>query len=254
MGYNSLPQEPEKRRVIMVFSRVDLKDLELEGSELFRKEQVSLLEASTTENSPLVEKLRGSGLLNPGSVLIQSPYDPSNYADALDASYAFAQAKCVHFATLCGLLAARKVSVKQMEIQTAESQTIFSGNLNTPYGGGGGEGRRRAWERMKKAVSLEREYGEGEPKLDAARAYLSKHQWLTDAHLNSFLDLREAGIPIETENFSVSLTKESEKNLKIVFSLNLPQNIAMNADLKAQFEQIKKESYEFNLDVIVQFW
>ncbi|NES81362.1 MAG: hypothetical protein F6K10_08080 [Moorea sp. SIO2B7] len=195
---NYLPEEPEKRRVIMVLSRQDLNQLQINAQsdnsvrELLLNSQVSLLDDSVKDDSSLISRLRGSGLLNSGSILIQSPYDPSSYADALNASYSFAQAKCIHFANLCGLLAAKKVSVEQMEIQTSDGKTKFSGNLDTSYGGGGAEVESRAWAQMKKAITIEEEYEQGEPKLEQAKIYLSKYQWLSEPHMNGLLFKREA--------------------------------------------------------------
>lgn len=251
MDFNYLPQEPEKRRVVMVLPNYELERLRYEsgGSELLLNRQVSLLDASVTESSPLVENLRSSGLLNPGSILIQSPYNSSNYADAVDASYIFAKEKCSHFATLCGLIAARKVFVEQMEIQTTEGRTKFSGNLDTAYGGGEIEGESLAWERMRKTIRLNRTYKEAQPNLDAARTYLRKHQWLTDAHMNDLLELREAGIPIDTEELTLSVTQESQKNLEVAFSVKVP----VYADLQGKIERIKKESYQFTLTIMVEF-
>ncbi|MDJ0897565.1 MAG: hypothetical protein QNJ55_02055 [Xenococcus sp. MO_188.B8] len=259
---NYLPEEPEKRRVIMVLSRQNLNQLQINAEsdrsarELLLNSQVSLLDDSAKGDSSLIQRLRGSGLLNSGSILIQSPYDPSSYADALNASYSFAQAKCIHFANLCGLLAAKKVSVEQMEIQTSDGKTKFSGNLDTSYGRGRAEVERRAWEQMKKAITIEEEYDQGEPKLEQAEIYLSKHQWLSDPHMNGLLFKREAGIPIKKHKFILSLTRESQKNLSVAFSLNIPKNpsIPIVGQLKGTLEQTKKEAFDFSLTINVEFW
>lgn len=252
MSINSLPQEPEKRRAIVVLSRTQLQQLERDpaGAKLRLNEQVCVLDASVKESSPLVEKLRGSGLLNAGSILIQNPYDPSDYADIVDASYSFAQAKCIHFANLCGLLAARKVSVEQVEMKTNDGKSNFSGNINSPYGGGGADVERSVWERMKTAIALDDEYDEGSPNIDEAEKYLRKNQCLSDPIMKGLLDLRKSGIPIKKRNFALSVSKDSQKNLNVAFSLNVP----VYADLKGKIEQIKKESYEFTLKINVEFW
>ncbi len=198
------------------------------------------MDASATENSPLVEKLRDSNLLDSGSVLIQNPYDPSDYADIVDASYTFAQAKCIHFANLCGLLAARKVSVEQIEMKTTDGKSNFSGNINSPYGGGGADVESSVWERMKTAIALDDEYDEGSANIDEAEKYLRKNQCLSDPIMKGLLELRKSGIPIKKRNFALSVSKDSQKNLNVAFCLNLP----VYADLKGKIEQIKKESYQ----------
>jgi len=260
MSYDEIPEEPEKRRVIAIVSHVGLSQLTQEGNkntkdglaarDIFHNEQVCLIDASTIKSTPLIERLKGSALFNPGAVLIQSPYDPSSYANASEASYAFAKAKCVLFSTLCGLLAARKVSVKHAEIVTSNSQEKLSGGAKTPYGGGSAEAQRIAKEKMKKEISIEREYAQNEPKLDKAKEYMSRYQWLSDDHINSLLELRDAGVPIQKETYILSVTSESKTNLNIAFSLNIPTQVDMNIDI----QQIKEETFDFSATFEVEFW
>ena len=260
MSYDEIPQEPEKRRVIAIVSRLGLQQLTQVSNEktnegdaardIFHNEQVCLIDASTVKSDPLIEKLKGSGLFNPGAVLIQSPYDPSFYANASEASYSFAKAKCILFSTLCGLLAARKVSVKHAEIVTSKSKETLSGGAKTTYGGGSAEAQRVAEEKMRKEISIVREYGQNEPKLDKAKQYMSKYQWLSDDHINSLLELRDAGVPIEKETYNLSVTSESKTNLNIAFSLNIPTKV----DMKVDIQRVKEETFDFSATFEVEFW
>ncbi|MFB2898228.1 hypothetical protein ACE1CI_35370 [Aerosakkonemataceae cyanobacterium BLCC-F50] len=260
MSYDEIPEEPEKRRVIAIVSRLGLQQLTqvsnkpnqegLAARGIFHNEQVCLIDASTIKSTPLIEKLKGSALFNPGAILIQSPYDPSSYANASEASYTFAKAKCVLFSTLCGLLAARKVSVINAEIVTSNSQEKLSGGANTPYGGGSAEAQKIAEAKMKKEIIIERTFAQNEPKLDKAKEYMSKYQWLSDDHINSLLELREAGVPIEKETYILSVTSESKTNLNIAFSLNIPTQV----DLKVNIERIKNETFDFSAKFEVEFW
>jgi hypothetical protein len=256
MSYDQIPQEAEKRRVILVLSRLGLQKLnqssasDLAVRDLFFSDQICLLDVSSIKDNSLSEKLRGSGLLNPGTLLIQSPYDPSVYANVSEASYAFAKAKCVLFATFCGLLAARKVSVKHVEIQTNSENLKVSGNANVSAGKGSVDAKRVAEEKMKKEISLIREYGQTEPKIDKAREYMSKYQWLSDEHINSLFELRDAGIPIQKETYKLSVTRESRTNLDIAFSLSIPTQV----DLRVDISQVKEESFDFSAEFEVEFW
>lgn len=261
MNYDRVPQEPEKRRVILIVSRLGLQRLtqeshksdqqSLAARDIFQNDKVCLIDASTVNSDPLIEKLKGSGLFNPGAVLIQSPYEPSIYANASEASYTFAKAKCVLFATLCGFLAARKVSVKHAEIVTSTSMDRIGAGANSPiYGGGSLEAQKAAKEKMRKEISIVREYRQTQPNLDQAKQYMSKYQWLSDEHINSLLELRDAGVPIEKETYNLSVTSESKTNLNIAFSLNIPTQVDMNVNI----ERIKDETFDFSATFEVEFW
>ncbi len=90
---NYLPEEPEKPRVIMVISPQELNQLEIDAEsdnstrELLLNRQVSWLDDSAKDDSFLIKKLRNSGLLNPGTILIQSPYDCINILNKSRLSY-----------------------------------------------------------------------------------------------------------------------------------------------------------------------
>ncbi|MGD1713185.1 hypothetical protein [Dapis sp. BLCC M172] len=259
---NYLPEEPEKRRVIMVLSRQELSQLEIDAEsdnsarELLLNRQVSLLDDSAKDDSSLIKKLRNSGLLNPGTILIQSPYDPSDYAEVSNASYSFAQAKCINFTNLCGLLGAKKITVEHMEMKSFDKKTKVAAKADTSGGGANVEVESYARDKMEKAIMIEEEYDPSEPNIEEARSFLMENQWLSDAHMKGLIFKREKGIRIKKHKFVLSLTEESQKNLKVAFSLNLPQNpsIPIVGKLNANLEQTKKETFDFSLEINVEFW
>ena len=261
-AYDSLPEEPEKRRVILVLSNSGLETLDQQSygnpsvRRLLKDDQVSLLNVDdlATQNSSLVKKLKGSGLLNPGSLLIQSPYDPSLYANANEASYKFAQEKCVFFSELCGCLAARKVSAKQMELKTIDTQKKFNGNINSSYGGIGGQAAMNAWERMKKEVNINEQYPQQYPNLDAAKELIEQFQFLSDPYINSLFRRRKSGIRIESSRYTLSVTEESKQNLNLAFSLGIPREVGLQVGLKVNIEALKQETFEFSVEYEVEFW
>lgn len=252
MNFNFLPIE-EKRRTIMLLPSNDLNELESESDFIkdCEDKQVHLLNTSTTNSHVIIQTIKKSGFFNPRSLLIQSPYNPSDYAPLLDAPYTFAQAKCFHFSTLCGLLGAQKVVVEQMEVQTTEGNNKFSGSLNTPYGKGGIEWESRAWERMRKDIKLEQEFEGGEPDLDAAKDYLNEYQLLNDTSMTNLVTQRSyPGIRTKSFKFSLSVSRESQRNLKGALSLKVPTYLDL---LQGQVEQIKKEFLLFSLTIKVEF-
>ncbi|NEO52363.1 MAG: hypothetical protein F6K54_04275 [Okeania sp. SIO3B5] len=83
-----------------------------------------------------------------------------------------------------------------------------------------------------------------------------ENQWLSDSHMKGLIFKREKGIKIKKHKFVLSLTEESQKNLKVAFSLNLPKNpsIPIVGKLNANLEQTKKETFDFSLKINVEFW
>lgn len=260
MSYDDVSEEPEKSRVIVILSRLGFQILTQESNKdnqegraarnLFHNDQVCLIDTSIVKSSPIINKLKGSGLFNPGTILIQSPYDPSIYASASEAPYSFAKAKCVLFSTFCGLLGARKVSVNHVEIRTSKSKEKGSFSAESLYGKGSGELKREVEEKMRKEISIVRDYGKNDPKLDKAKQYMSRYQWLSDEHINSLLELRDAGVPIEKETYTLSVTSESRTNLDIALCLNIPTQV----DMKVDIQRIKEETFDFSATFEVEFW
>ncbi len=259
--YNSLPEEPEKRRTILVISESGLETLkrsswgDLSVRDTLDNEQVSLLnvDALTThniQNSSVVKKLKGSGLLNPGSMLIQSPYDSSIYANADVASYKFAQEKCVLFAELCAYLAAKKVSAKHMELKITDSEKKINLSIDSPYAEVGGQAAKSAWEQMKKQVNINETFPQQNPNIDSARELIEQYQFLSDSYINSLFRRRKSGVLIETSTYTLSVTEESKQNLDLAFSLNIPTQVGLKIDVKT----LKKETFEFSVEYEVEFW
>jgi hypothetical protein len=242
---------PKKRKAILVISAHELDRLEYtpEGSELLLSEQVHLLVPSDVTTTDLEEKLDNSGLLEPGNLLIQSPYDSSDYVILDKASSIFALTKYLHFTTLCGLLGAREVTVEQIEVRTLTGKQVFRGSLGSPYVDGKIEGVNRTFEEIRNNIKLQSKFGGGEPDLDTAEAHLRQYQLSNDVSMKSLIDQRKGKNPIKSRELTLSLSEESKRNLLAITDIKVP----VYAGLQAQIEQVKKEVYEFTLTIRVEF-
>jgi hypothetical protein len=249
MALNEIP--PKNRKAILVISAHELDRLEYtpEASELLLSEQVHLLVPSYVTTSDLEEKLDNSGLLEPGNLLIQSPYDSSDYVVLDKASSTFALTKYLHFTTLCGLLGAREVTVEQIEVKTLTGKQIFKGSLGSPYADGKIEAVNRTFEEIRNNIKLQSKFAGGEPDLDAAEAHLRKYQVSNDISMKSLIDQRKGRNPIKSRELTLSLSEESKRNLQVVTNIKVP----VYANLEAQIEKVRKEVYEFTLMIKVEF-
>lgn len=242
---------PKKRKAILVISPHELDRLDYipEGSELLLNEQVYLLVSSYVTTSNLEEKLDSSGLLEPGNLLIQSPYDTSDYVMLDKASPTFALTKYLHFTTLCGLLGAREVTVEQIEVKTLAGKQIFKGSIDSPYTDGSIEAANRTFEEIRNNIKLQSKFGGGEPSLEEAEAHLRQYHLLNDISMKSLIDQRKGKNPIKSRKLTLSLSEESKKNLQVVADIRIP----VYANLQAQVENVRKEVYEFTLTIGVEF-
>lgn len=264
MASSSLPQEPQKRRAILVVSDSNLRDLQYEAhrdktaQDLLYHNQVSLLNVDTLtsdsiESDSLIKELSKSGdLLNSGNLLVQSPYNSDEYVEASKAYYTFARKKWDVFTYFWGYLGAKEASVKLNEIKITDTTMKGSAKGNTTFSGSA-EAERRALEKIKKEMNLKKKYRDAQGKImpDKAKDYIRKYQWMfRDQDFEGAIELCEEGILLEEQEFSMTITQESQTNLNLALSLNVPTSLALNV----KFEQVKKEFFNFSIETKVTFW
>jgi hypothetical protein len=242
---------PNKRKAILVISLHELDRLEYTpgGSNLLLSEQVYLLVPSYVPSNDLEEKLDSSGLLEPGTLLIQNPYDTSDYVIFNKAYSTFALTKYLHFTTLCGLLGAREVTVEQIEVKTSGGKQIFKGAVDSPYADGSIDAVNKTFEEIRNKIKLQSKFGGGEPNLEEAEAHLRQYQLLNDISMKSLIDQRRGKNPVQSRELTLSLSEESKRNLQVVADIKIP----VYANLQAQVEKITREMYEFTLMIRVEF-
>ena len=117
------PDEPHRRKTVLVLNQQDIDALHYEegGADLLLNEEVYILSSSLQESNPVIQDLVDSGLVQPGAVLIQSPFDKNIYENSMQALRRFALDKHLHFSTLCMYLGARAVTIEQSEYKKAIS-------------------------------------------------------------------------------------------------------------------------------------
>ena len=244
---------PRKRKAILVVDTHDLTTLKHTpgGSELLLNEQVYLLVPSDEASSSLEKKLEKSGLLEEGSLLIQNPYDSSDYVVLEKSASTFALAKYFHFTTLCGFLGAREVTVEQIEVKTSTGKQVYKGSLNSSGVTGNIEAQSKTFEQIRNQLRIEMRstFPGGNPNIEEAEAHLNKYQLLSDHSMTSLIAQRSGSNPLQSRELTLSLSEEFKKNFKAIADINVPVYL----DLQAQIDQLKKEVYEFNLTVKVEF-
>ena len=250
--FKSLPKEEDRRRAILVLSNTDLEDFieQPGGYDIIQNRQISLLDISTQENDPLVEKLRkdSGNLLNPGSLLIQSPYNPSEY-QLVDKAYSnFSIEKFHHFTSLCSYLGATEVLIEKIEIETKNKETLFEGALETLQAGGKLAVEKKSIREISKILQIKSEFDPVQPNIEAAEAHLGKYRLRGDISMKSLIDQRRFG-NLKRREMILALSDNAVDSLGVVLDAKMPTVANLNATLN----RIKQESYSFTMKINVKF-
>ncbi|MGB3403006.1 MAG: hypothetical protein WBA77_09965 [Microcoleaceae cyanobacterium] len=249
--FKSLPKEEDRRRAILVLSNTDVEDFieKPGGYDIIQNRQISLLDISTQEKDNLVDKLReDSNLLNPGNLLIQSPYNPSEYKPVDQAYSSFSLEKFYHFTTLCGYLGATEVLIEQIEIETKNKELLFEGTLEALQSDGELAVKKGNIGEISKFIQLKHEFYGGKPNIDEAEAYLGQYRLRGDISMKSLIDQRKFG-GLKSREMILALSDNVVNTLEIVTDINVP----IYTKLKAKIDRVKQESYSFTMKINVKF-
>src|ERR1044071_5908614 len=119
MTIGGFPVDPSARRAILVLDTTDIQrsTFERDGTALLQANELYVLDSSIAAHDSVLRQLANRGLIRPGTMLIQSPFDAAHYEEIGDATRVFALQKHMHLSNLCRLLGAGDVKVLQVEFR-----------------------------------------------------------------------------------------------------------------------------------------
>ena len=247
------PDEPHRRKTVLVLNQQDIDALRFEegGADLLLNEQVYILPSSLKESNSVVQDLIDSGLVQPGAVLIQSPFDKNIYENSIQAVERFALAKYLHFSTLCMNLGAREVTVEQIELKNTEDRKIVSlqGGLSMK-GTGDVKIKDKEVASFYDKLTLHDKFQGGSPDVQAAEEHLKRTGLSGDDAMRSLIDLRRNPNNLLTSReLRLNMTSEVKRNFNVLANLNMPAYLS----LEAGYDRHVREQTEFTLTVKVDF-
>ncbi len=249
------PDEPHRRKTVLVLDQQDIDALRYEagGADLLLNKDVYTLSSSLEEWSlnPIVQDLIDSGLVQPGTVLIQSPFDKNVYENSIQAVERFALAKYLHFSTLCMNLGAREVTVEQIELKNTEDRKIVSiqGGLSMK-GTGDVKIEDKEMASFYDKLTLHDKFQGGPPDVQAAEEYLKRTGLSGDDAMCSLIDLRRnPNNLLSSRELRLNMTSEVKRNFNVLANLNMPAYLS----LEAGYDRHVREQTEFTLTVKVDF-
>ena len=253
MTDSTWPDEPHRRKTVLVLNQQDIDALEYEegGVDVLLNEEVYILPSSSQYSNPVVQRLFNSGLARPGAVLIQSPFCKNRYENSTRAVERFALDKYLHFSALCRDLGAREVTVEQIESKDTEGKGPVSIQANLSMKGSGGikiEDEELALFYGK--LTLHDKFPGGSPDVPAAEEHLRRTGLSGDADMRSLIELRRNPNNLLTSRkLQLNMTSEIKRNFNVLANLNVPPYIS----LEAGYDRHVREQTEFTLTIKVDF-
>lgn len=200
-----------------------------------------------TEGSALLQDLAAKGLLRPGQVLVQSPYDPANYYRAADARVGASEEKHFIFTRLCRLLGATRVTqevVERHEDKRVQKLSAEAGKGPLKFKSSGQD---QAETRLASRIALDDKYAGHAADINAALDLLSKHSLVDDPFLMSCVDARSGGNELTSRSWTVELSQEIERKMDLAARLVIAKLIT--ADVSGSGNWLTKKSYRAHYSV-----
>ena len=243
---------PQERRVILVLTEREIDALSFRGggAALLNNPEISIVPFGLQTSDRPVRDVVGRALWRPGAVLIQSPFDSSAYANAVDAIGEFALEKYLHFSALCRYLGAVSVTVEQAECTYVEDQKRVSLSADFSVGGGSGTIEQEQWRGVTSRLSLHDEFEGGNPDVISAAEHLKRFGLSGDAAMRSLVDSRRAGHNLLTSRkMQLNLTSETRNNYRVLGSVDVPTYISLDAEYD---HHVRRET-EYTLTLRITF-
>lgn len=203
--------------------------------------------SSETEGSGLLLDLAAKGLLRPGHVLVQSPYNTEIYYRADDARVAASEEKHFIFTQLCRLLGATRVTQEVVERHEDNRVQKLSAEAGKSPWKFKAVGQDQAEQRLASRIALDDTYFGHAADVAAALELLGKHNLVGDPFLTSCVDARSGGNELTSRSWTVELSQEVERKMDLVARLVVEKLI--NAEVTASTNWLSKKSYRAHYSV-----
>lgn len=249
------PDEPSRRKAVLVLNQDDIEALRYEdGGDIFlTNEEVHILSSHPAQPGPAEQALIDQGVVTSGTVLIQNPFDKSLYYRESEAMEQIALAKLLHFSTLCGHLGAREVKVEQIRLKREDRKENFSVKGGIPVAASGKlDLEREDWNSFAHRLSLTHEFDGGEPNIQAATEFLQRTSLSSETIMQDMLNKAQIHNKSKSAKFNLNLTTEGHQNLKVLANLDLKAT-KLPISLETSYDRKKHQQTEYDLTIAVKF-
>jgi hypothetical protein len=255
MTTGSFPNDPGSRKAILVLQQHDLEKCAYEpgAAQSLFDEEAYVLQFPVRPQGEVSQALRNivdAGLARPGSMLVQSPFDPDTYEEASLAPQRFALAKHMYFSMLCMYLGAKEVSVEQIDLRTRTGKTSVDVKAERLGASGQVSIEAEELERFRAQMNLCDMFTGGPPDIAAAERLLRRTGLLVDSNMRTLIEMRRDGMnQLLTRKLTLSLSNEARSNLNVAGRLKVPKFVT----LSVEYDRVIKEQHDYTLTVVVKF-
>ena len=255
MTTGSVPNDPSSRKAILVLRQHDLERCAYEpdaAQSLFDEEAYVLqFPVRMQDDASLARRtIVDAGLVRPGGMLVQSPFDADTYEEASLAPQRFALAKHMYFSMLCMHLGAKEVSVDQIDLRTRTGKTSVDVKAERLGVSAQVSIEAEELERFRAQMNLCDEFTGGPPDIAAAEKLLRRTGLLADPSMRTLFEMRRDGVnQLLTRKLTLSLSNEAKSNLNVVGRLKVPKFVT----LSVEYDRVIKEQHDYTLTVLVKF-
>jgi hypothetical protein len=241
---NTSNLNPSQHKIIVVLSPKQLESLQ-------QKNQSSQVYFATPEhlytNSP-IKNFQAIGSVEPGVILVQNPFDSSEYLPIDKASTAFTVTKYAHFTTLCGILGAQEILVESFEISTDKKTPILIDfSFEAASLGGKLNIDKSILNEIKKSIKERSTFDSRQADFNYAEEYLKRYHLSNDNMMRTLIEQRRVGL--KEREIVLKLSEQFEDSLKVLFNINIPEL----GNIQANIERFQKEYHEITLKIVVIF-
>jgi len=247
------PVKLSKKPVVVVLKEEDIERMRYEGgsdAELLVNEDVQVVTYPVVQPKGFMRDLDDRGLLRPGTVLVQSPYERDHYAPLVEAEQSFAIAKRMYFSELCMKLGAKEVKVDQIAIRTRKGTSTF--DVDASKGGIKFEGKREreSLEKISSEMTLKDRFEGGQADIKAAEEMLRRTKLLGDPNMYSLFEMAKAeNNKLQERTLTIDLTRESQDVIRLAASLAIPAYV----DINTKYKKNVNETEQYTLTLTVKF-
>lgn len=255
MATGLFPLEPGERKVIIVLQQHDVEKCGYEpgAARALLDEEAYVLQVPVRaqhQSPAALQNILDAGLARPGSMLVQSPYDPDTYEEASLAPQRFALAKHMYFSMLCMHLGAKEVSVEQIDLRTSSGRSSLDVKAERPVGSAQITVESEELEKFRAQMHLRDEFSGGPPDLAVAERLLRRTGLWADPNMRTLLEMRRDGSnQLMTRKLVLSLSSEAKSNLNVVGRLNVPTFIK----LSTEYGRVLREQCDYTITLLVRF-
>jgi hypothetical protein len=268
MAFGNYPDNPSERKIIYVMDRQGLQSCHfMEGGQKYlTSNQAYVLVIPAEEDHPVVNTIEARGQDEPGSVLVQSPFNRNVYEDLESAKVAFAVEKQLLYSEVCRLLGARSLLV--CNISDKQQGRTYGLNLDVKKLEDSvvdkvvsmllGDVRNELIVERRELVSLLSQivvcdkYSGGEPRGDRAQALIDANNLSADVQFTSLIRARSKKDTLNlltARQYKLDVFSESRSQFRVAAALGVPLFI----QAMMRYESSLASICEYILTLAVEF-